>query len=262
MRFVATLAAIFAWSTLAGAQQAKQAPAQPQPPTAATPQTETVSALPSTPAAAAGDAYLTAVQVKELLHEIWLAEYRINDLLTEVHPERWKLAEARRSFFQQTLEALRAQLAALDGWRAQLDARPESMYLGYMTYAAVDVALPRLDGVTRSVSQHENASLGAQFSQAGIQLYDLQQMLGLYVGSLLRNQDQILQAMQNSLAACQNELGYALRSRPATAKPVKNVFTELRRRPRSQHASGKAGSPTAPKKPAAIGPAKPAPTKP
>lgn len=237
MRFLAMLAAIFLWNGVAGGQEARQGS---QPPTATVPQTEAVSAPPAAPAAASGDGYLTAAQVKELLQEVWLVEYRISDLLTEVHPPRWKLAEARRSFFQQTLEMLRAQLVALEGWRAQLDARPENIYLGYMTYAAVDAVLPHLDVVARSVSQHENASLGAQFGQAGLQLYDLQRTLGLYVGSLLRNQDQVIQAMQNNLAACQSELGYALRARPATAKPVKNVITRAQGRRQSPRASGNA----------------------
>ena len=260
MKPVAILAAILACSAWAWAEKPEQAQPDVKPSAlAATPQTETVGAAQTAPAAPAGDGYLTPEQVKELLHKVWLAEYRINDLLSEVHPERWKLSEAARNSFQQTLETLRAQLAALDGWRTQLETRPDSMYLGYMTYAAIDAVLPRLDGVARSIAQHENASLGAQFSQAGNQLFDLQQPLGLYLGALLRNQDQVLQAMQTNLAGCQNELGYALRARPAAAKSVKNVITWHQGRRQSPRASGGAGR-TAPK-PATTPPAKPAPKK-
>jgi hypothetical protein len=260
MKLVAILVAILACSAGAWAEKPEQAQPEVKPPApAGTPQTETVGGAQPVPAAPAGDGYLTPAQVKELLHKVWLAEYRINDLLTEVHPERWKLSPAARSSFQQTIETLRAQLAALDGWRTQLEARPESMYLGYMTYAAIDAVLPRLDGVARSIAQHENASLGAQFSQAGNQLFDLQQTFGLYLGTLLRNQDQVLQALQNNLAACQNELGYALRARPATAKPVKNVITQYQGRRQSPRASGSAAR-TA-QKPAATPPTKPAPKK-
>lgn len=263
MRLVAILAAMLTCSASAWAQQPKQAQPQPtQPAPGATPQTETVGAPQSAQAAPGTEGYLAPAQVKELLHKVWLAEYRINDLLTEVHPERWKLADTTRSSFQQTLQTLRAQLAALDGWRTQLEARPESAHLGYTTFAAIDAVLPRLDGVARSVAQHENTSLGAQFSQAGNQLFDLQQALGLYLGILLRNQDEVIQAMQNNLAACQNELGYALRGRAAPARPVKNVFTELKRQRPSPRASGKASLSPAPKKPVTVGPAKPAPQKP
>jgi hypothetical protein len=261
MRLVAILAAMLACSAAAWAQQPKQAKPQSQQPAVAPPQTETVSTPQPAPAAPGAEGYLTPAQVKELLHKVWLAEYRINDLLTEVHPERWKLADATRSSFQQTLETLRAQLVALDGWRTQLEARPENAYFGYTTCAAMGAVLPRLDGVTRSIAQHENASLGAQFSQAGNQLFDLQQALSLYLSTLLRSQDEVIRALQNNLAACQSELGYALRRRPATVKPVMNILTELKRRP-SSRASGKAGPAPAPQKPITIAPSKPAPKKP
>jgi hypothetical protein len=260
MKPVAILAAILACSAGAWAEKPEQAQPEVKPPApAATPQTETVGTAPPVPAAPAGEGYLTAEQVKELLHKVWLAEYRINDLLTEVRPERWKLSEAAGSSFQQTLETLRAQLAALDGWRAQLEARPDSMYLVYMAYAAIDAVLPRLDGVARSVAQHENASLGAQFSQAGNQLFDLRQPLGVYLGALLRNQDQVLHALQNNLATCQNELGYALRPRPETAKPLKNVISRPEGGRPSSRTRGAAAR-TAPKR-AVSAPAKPAPKK-
>jgi hypothetical protein len=254
---------MLACSAWAWGQQPKQAqPQSQQPAAAAPPQTETVSTPQPAQAALGGDGYLTPAQIKELLHKVWLAQYRINDLLTGVHPERWELADPMRASFQQTLQMLRAQLAALDGWRTQLEARPESAYLGYTTYAATAAVLPRLDAVARSITQHENASFGAQFSQAGNQLFDLQQALSLYLSTLLRSQDEIMQALQNNLAACQNELGYALRGRPTTAKPVQNVFTGLKRRRASSRGSGKAGPAPAPQKPATIAPSKPAPQKP
>jgi hypothetical protein len=263
MRFAAILAVVFAASTLARAQEPKQAQPQPQQPAAAaTPQTETVSTPQPAQAAPGTEGYLGRAQVKELLHKVWLAEYRINDLLTEVHPERWKLADTTRSSFEQTLETLRAQVVALDGWRTQLEARPENAYLGYMTCGAMGAVLPRLDGVARSIAQHENPSFGAQFSQAGNQLFDLQQSLGLYLGTLLRSQDEGIRALQNNLAACQNELGYALRRSPATVRPVMNVLTELKRRRASSRASGKTTPAPASKKPVTSGPAKLPPKKP
>jgi len=90
--------------------------------------------------------------------------------------------------------------------------------------------------------QHENASLGAQFSQAGNQLFDLQQSLQPYLTFLLRNQDQILLATQTNLAACQNELGYAMRTRVEPAKPMKNVNPEFKGKRRSAAARGSAGT--------------------
>lgn len=238
MRVVGMLAIILVCAVEAGAQRVGQVQSAPTPPASqATPQTETVGTVQPGPAkpqpAPGGEGYLEPAQVKELLRKVWLAEYRINDLLTEVHPERWKLADAARDSFRQTLETLRAQMAALEGWRSQLNGRPDNAYLAYATHAAMGAVLPRLDAVARSVTQRENASLGAQFSQADNQLFDLQQGLGLYLGALLRYQDQVLQATQGNLAACQNDLGYALRGRAAAAKPMKNVLPNFRGRGRS-----------------------------
>jgi hypothetical protein len=262
MRLVAIFAAVLACSAGAGAQQLSQSQSQPpQPAAAATPQMETVGAPQPAAGAVEGEGYLTQQQVKELLQKVWLAEYRMGDLLTEVRPERWNLADPARASFQQTLQTLRTQLAALDGWRTRLEMCPENAYLGYMTYGAMNAVLPRLDAVARSITEHENASLGAQFSQAGNQLFDLQQALSLYVSALLRSQDEIMQALRNNLASCQNELGYALGARPVTAKPVTNILSKHKRRP-SSRASGKANLAPAPKQPATTASPKPAPQKP
>ena len=226
-----------------------------------TPETETVDvARPGQASApATTEAATTAAQLKELSHKLWLAEFRINDLLTEVHPERWKLSEVASGSFNQTLAALREQLKALDAWRVQLEARPDSIYLGFTTYAAINAALPRLEAVTRSITQRENTSLGAQFSQAGNQLFDLQQALQPHLAALLHNQDEVLLANENNLAACQNQLSFAMRGKTMPAKPMKNVLPEFRGR-RVKRSNGTAGQVATPRR--ATPPTTPPPKKP
>jgi hypothetical protein len=202
---------------------------------------------PSAQLAPAGEGFMEAAQVKELLHRMWMAAYRINDLFTEVHPERWNMPEGARASFQDSYGALRQQMEALEAWRTQFDQRPDSMYLGYMTHASIDAILPRLDGVTRIIAQRENASLGAQFSQAGNQLFDLQQALQPYLVYLLRNQDQVLYAAQSNLAACESRLGAALRGQSPPAKVMKNIVPEFKGR-RVRKPAPPAGSPEQPPK--------------
>src|SRR5208337_287247 len=177
------------------------------------PQTETIPpphpAQTSQPASAPG--FMEPVQVKALAHKIWIAEYRITDLLTQVHPEKWKVSNITRNSFYQMQRNLQKALVGLEEWRAQFEKRPDSMYFGFQTYAAINAALPRLDGVARAASQFENPSLGAQYSQAGNELFDLQQALEPYIAYLLHNPDQLIYAAQTNLAGCQNELGNALR---------------------------------------------------
>jgi hypothetical protein len=118
------------------------------------------------------------------------------------------------------------------------------MYFGFQTYAAMNAALPRLDGVGRAATQFENPSLGAQYSQAGNQLFDLQQALQPYIAYLLRNPDQLLYMAQTNLAGCQNQLGNALRGQGEPAKPFKNTFVEFHGR---RHNNGQPDARTSPR---------------
>ena len=87
------------------------------------------------------------------------------------------------------MESLRKALAAEEDWRSQFEARPDSLYLGFQTYVAISAVLPRVDGVAHSVSQYENPSFGAQYSQSANQLFDLQQLIEPHLAYLLKNQD-------------------------------------------------------------------------
>jgi hypothetical protein len=264
-------AAIFLLLTgLAGAarvavSQENSAPPQepPAPAPSPVPQTETVGAPQSLPPAqapvAAGPGYMEPAQVQALLHQVWLATFRINDLLSDLHPEHWKLDAAAAESFSRALDTLRAELGRLEEWRSQFEKRTESMYLGYETYAAIVALLPRLEGLAQAVTRHENSSLAAQYSEVENQFFDSQQAMEPYLRYLLRNQDQLLLANENGLAACQNQLSYAMRADVAPAKPMKN---EHFIRPAHRHSAaahpGGAGQASA-RKPArgAAGPKKP-----
>jgi len=241
MRFQTILPGLLLFSPALLVGQTQQPASAPQTPAA--PETETVTATQALPPAKStqlsGEGFMEPAQVKDLLHRLWLAGYRITDLLTEVHPERWKMADSTRASFQESFDALRTQLAALESWRGQFDDRPDSMYLGYMTHASVDAILPRLDGVTRIISQRENSSLGAQFSQAGNQLFDAQQALQPFLVYLLRNQDELLYAAQSNMAACEHQLSQAKRSETERATPMKTVVPDFkgRRRPKTTPSS-------------------------
>jgi hypothetical protein len=200
-------------------------PAAPQNQPSALPEPERIASPPPVsmpPAALSEIGSMRAEEVKALLKNIRYTEYRINDLLADVHPEHWKLLEATLNSVNQTLKTLRAQVVALEDWRAQFEQRTDSIYLGFQTYTAINAVLPRLNGVGESVREHENAGYAAQFSKAGDQLFDFQQTMGTYVGSLLHNQDQLLLALENNVAACQQNLSAAMRSQAQRAKPMKN----------------------------------------
>lgn len=227
----------------AGALRSAPAWAQEAAPTDAPIEEEAVeTGAPAPPAASPdlllpeGEGFMSPEEVRELTQKLWLAQFRLGDLLTEVKPERWTLDAGARQSLADTLDGLRRQLESLEAWRAQFDARPDSVYLGFETYTAISGVLPRLEAVAASVTRHENPSLGRQFSQAGNQLYDLQQVLQPYLTYLLRNQDQTLRSLQTNLASCHSELSLAMRGRAEPVTPLKNVRPDFkgRRVPRKQ----------------------------
>ena len=168
--------------------------------------------------------YMDRDQVEILAQKIGALESRIQDLLKAAHPEKWTVSNIIRNSFNQTLENLHKSLDGLEAWRSEFEKRPDSIYYGFQTYAAINAALPRLDGVGHAVSQYENPSLGAQYSQVGDQLFDLQQTLQPYIAYLLRSPDQFLFVAQTNLASCQKQLGSALSGQGGPAKPMKNTF--------------------------------------
>lgn len=161
--------------------------------------------------------------VKKLLTNIRFANYRISDLLTDVHPDRWKLNPTELSSFNQLIETLRTQMTALEDWRGRFEKRPDSIYLGFETYATINQVLPRLSGVAHAVTQNDNANYGLQFSEAGDHLFDLQQTLATYIESLMGSQDQVIVTLDNNLAHCQNTLTYAMQSTLTRPIPMRNA---------------------------------------
>jgi len=213
--------------TLAGASTSQSAKGQAVP-------TAGNSAVQSLLKTSFGRGYMEPAEVKKLMDQVRFAEYRINDLLTDVNPQRWKMSDTGRASFQETLRTLRTQMDSLKKWRSLFQDRPESSYLAFETYAAMNAVLPRLEGVARNVSELDNPSYGVQFSQSGDRLFDLQQNLGAYVDFLLQIQDQIQLALENNLAGCQRDLGQAMRVRAQRAKSIRNLpaLRPARRAPR------------------------------
>jgi hypothetical protein len=232
-------------------------PAHPKAPASQEIQTEEIVAPGQTPAVPSAQqnttGYLDPAQLKALTHRIWLAQYRLTDLLLQVHPEKWKLAPTAKLSFDQSLDSLHKSLAGEEDWRSQLDGRPDSLYLGFQTYMAISAVLPRVDGLAHTVSKYENPSFGGQFSQAANQLFDLQQLLEPHLAYLLKNQDNAMLIMQTNMAACQNELNYAEHNKEGHATPMKNIVPEFKGRKRNARATpavsgGKAGDATNPPK--------------
>ncbi len=237
-------------STGQSSSQKTPLPPHPNAPASQDIETETIPApgqTPSSPTAQAGTAgYLESAQVKALMHKVWLAEFRLNDLVSQVHPEKWKLSPAEQQSLSQSLDSLRQSMAAQEDWRRQFEARPDSLYLGFQIFLAISAVLPRVDGVAHSVARYENPSIGGQYSQSGNQLFDLQQQIAAHLKYLLKNQDGLMLATQTNLASCQSELNSAERDKQGRAIPMKNIAPEFKGRKRIAHTTAKAAGNTKP----------------
>ena len=65
-------------------------------------------------------------EAQALLQKIYMAAFRVNDLLTLLRPDQWKMGDAERKSFSQTLDSLRDQLKTLEQGRSQLVGQPRS----------------------------------------------------------------------------------------------------------------------------------------
>ncbi len=166
---------------------------------------------------------LDPAQLKAFLYKIYVPAFRIQDLLSQQHPERWQASDAERNAFSQAREKLQSKLAELERWRMQFGERPNSMDSAFQTYVALGGVLRPLEVVSRSVAQYQDPKLGAEYQERGSQLAALQQDLVPYISFLLRNQDKTVQMFESNLAACQNQLGYAMRSKLEPATRMINI---------------------------------------
>jgi hypothetical protein len=228
-------------------------PSQPAGNQPAAPQTEQVAAPqaappPSTSTALAGS--ITPEQVKTLMQQVYVATFRLGDLMTLVHPERWKVPEPVRDSFKQDLVTLRDHLRALEASRSQFAEQTDSPYLGYEVYVSIPPVVSSLGRIAQNVAQFENQGLASQVGQPGKWLRDAGQTLESYLDTMLSRHQQVVRSYQTDLVACQNTLNYAMRSQAAQpmqpikfARPLQSIRITRRKAAEAARAAaqGKAG---------------------
>ncbi len=186
--------------------------------------------------------YMEPAQAHALLIKIWQAESRVRDLLTQVGPQNIKMPTTVLLSFNDNLDKLRRNLAALEKSRQQFASRVDSEYLGFQTYAGISAILPPLDRLTLMVSRYNNSGLSAEFNQAWNEMLTMQQSLKPYLAFLLRNHDQIFLIMESNLYGCQNELNYAMHGANGRAEPMRNILPAFKGRRRPPQKTGTGGN--------------------
>ena len=174
--------------------------------------------------------YMEPAQTHNLLMKLWQAEARVNDLMTQIHPEQLHMPAGTLAAFNNDLDLLRRNIAALEKSRQLFDSRVDSEYLGFETYAGISQILPPLGRLTATVSRYNNPSLEGELQQAWNDMLTMQQSVKPYLAFLLRNHDQIFATMEMNLAGCQNELGYKKYNANGSPKNMRNVLPDFKGR--------------------------------
>jgi hypothetical protein len=248
-------------SLRAATQAPPPAPAAPQKPPAANPSEtgaplaalpiEQVTAPPAAPPPATSTEVagsITPQQIKTLMQQVYTATFRLEDLMTLVQPERWKVPEPVRESFHQEVATLRSRVRALDKLRSEFADHPDSSYLGYEVSTAIPPVVSDLGRIAQDVSQFEDRKLAAQVGQPGRWLKDAEHTLESYLDTMLSRNQEVVRSYLTDLATCQNTLNYAMRSRTPVepmqpikfARPLQSLRMERRKAAEAARAAAQA----------------------
>ena len=167
-------------------------------------------------------------QLKELLYKMYVSAFRIQDLLNQEQPEKWKAPDAERATFNQARDTLRARLADFERVRSQLAVSPVSGDLAFHAYRALGGLQEPVAQVSNSVSAHESAKLADEYQRRGRELTAGQEQLVPYISYFLNRWDRATQMFQSDLAACENQLSNAMRHQVQVPTPLPNVNPEFK----------------------------------
>ena len=173
---------------------------------------------------------LSAAQVKQLLYRVYVPAYRIEDLLSQEQPEKWKAPAPEQGAFNASRQELQKDLANLERWRAQFSEHPADLNSGFQTFVAMDRLVEPLENVTLRVEQYENPRAAANYQQSGADLRAREDDLLPYLTFLFSHRDQTVQMYQTDLSNCQNQLGFAMHGLQTRATPMKNVLPQFQGR--------------------------------
>lgn len=201
-------------------------------------QTERINVAPAAPpvsSLAVEQPPLTPGQVKSILYQVYISEFRIRDLLSQERPSEWKGASAaERTMAVQSRAALSAQLAELEKWRARFSRHPGNMYDAFETYRSVNALFHPLRVFGREAGKYENQNMADDYGRREADMEAQLNGLVPYIGYILQHQDRNLEMFQADLAGCQNQLGYAMHSMVHSSQPMKNIVPVFQGRLRSR----------------------------
>lgn len=173
---------------------------------------------------------LDAPQLKRLLYQVYVPEFRLKDLASHEHPANRKATGAALASFNSVRQSMLSALDELEKWRGQLSQSPLALVAGFETYRSVQKTLALARQMTAEVTQLEDPGAGLQYEKAASQMESHVPKLVDYLLFLMRNSDNTLSLFQSDLAGCQNQLNYSMRGQRPAAVPMPNVVPEFKGR--------------------------------
>jgi hypothetical protein len=167
---------------------------------------------------------LAPTELKALLDQVYVPEYRLKDLLGQENTEHWAASHAERGAFNDARAALETRLAEFEKWRGQWAESPENLEDAFQAYVALGDLFGSLDAVTDRISHYDGAQTADNYRAPGQEMAAVRDKLLPYVTYLLRYHDQTVQDFRHNLAACESQLSYAMRPQTQAAVPMKNVL--------------------------------------
>ncbi len=187
---------------------------------------------------------ITPEQMKDLAHEIYVATYRVKDLLSVVDPAGWSAGDKVRASFETQVEQLRGTLKALESYRSDLSQHTSSLPVTFAAYKGVTAVIDGVDRLADALQQYQSGDLATQFRQTTQWLTKSQGTLDGYFEQMLKRQWGSVQNYETDLASCQKTLNYAMYSRSEPAVPMRNIMPVLQgRRVRARKAALALGQP-------------------
>jgi hypothetical protein len=163
-------------------------------------------------------------QLKTLLYQAYVPAFRLKDLLSQEHPDAWKIPAAERTLYNDSAQALEKRLADLASWRDQLEAHPESLDAAFETYAALGKISEPAGIVGHMVGQYGDPKDGSEYAEKARQVAEFRDQIEPYVGYLLRRHDEAIGTVERNFVRCETELTSVMRPTTVAAEPMKNVL--------------------------------------
>jgi len=158
-----------------------------------------------------------------VLYKAYIPAFRLQDLLSQEHPDQWRAPQADRTAFQDSAKTLSDRIAELEKWRDQLDSHPSSLEAAFEAYVSLGKLVGPADAVGRLVGQYGDPKAGAEYGQRAEQVEESRDQLEPYLDYLLRHHDHTTGAIERDFVTCENQLSYAMRPAVQRAAAMKNI---------------------------------------